>query len=214
MANEFVQLAPLVDGETEGLGQHLNDSLEALEVASNLALRFRRDVNGGEWDEATPYKISDVVFWADDYWHALAANTMSEPDSANANWRKVGGGATGGGHIIKKADDSNMTQRAALQIEGADVVLTDDAAGNKTKVSIARKIAVYLAGVAKGVQSKLNFVAGDNVGIAVAENAETGSIDVTISATTTATQWRRGEGAPSHTLGINGDFYLDTLTST
>jgi hypothetical protein len=134
--------------------------------------------------------------------------------------RRVGFDFSGasGGHIVQD-EGVDLDGRTNLNFTGDSVAATDDAGNDRTQIainhlatavhSVAQPVTVQEGGAAIGTRAKLNFIAGTNAALEVADNAGTGAVDVTVSATGSAT-WRHGIGAPSNTLGIDGDFYLDS----
>lgn len=84
-------------------------------------------------------------------------------------------------------------------------------AGGGTGTGISA-VNVQENGVAVGAEDTINFEDGTNFSFTVTTDGAV--VKVRGDATTTASVWRNGTGAPSNTLGINGDYYLNTTTGS
>jgi len=191
----------------QDFGDELNAKFNALKTTANRALEYM-----GDWDVEANYVAQDVVTFDDLDWRALQASQGVEP-APGVSWKKLGGGD---GHVIKAAGVTQTT-RTALNFTGNGVAVTDDAGGDATTVainhpgtavhSVAQPVTVKVNGAGAITNPILDLIEGDNVTIETENDAGTTTITVTGS---TGTVWRFGSGAPSNSLGSNGDKYTNT----
>ena len=183
---------------------------------AELSARLR---NRGAHVATTLYKTHDVVKSGASWWIALVDNTGVTP-TEGATWTAFGGGGGSSGHAIKD-EGLTLTARTGLNFIGDSVNATDDAAGNETEVainhlatavhSVAQPVAIQVSGVPASTAAILDLFAGSNITL-TPDASDPTKTKVTIAATTTATVWRNAAGAPSNSLGADGDYYLNNTT--
>ncbi|MBW3635764.1 MAG: hypothetical protein KY445_04760, partial [Armatimonadetes bacterium] len=195
-----------------------NDKLNAMsnyaEQQGEGALR-----NRGAYDAATPYKVNDFVTHQGTDYRALVASTAVTPGSDATIWKALDGGTV------------NPATNLALGTVKLSIAPAD--AANPIAVGINHGVGGVLSGDLlnpgfaqdMAYQSELDAVATAKADVshthAVADIEATGTRDDStfLRGDGTfavppggSTVIRSGVGAPSNTLGANGDYYHDTAT--